>query len=163
MLTEATVIEFKIAQLKKTKIEQVKLLIEEKEINTSLMIAVPFLYSSFPAMIYYNKTILIGHKLNIVISGDSVSPEEYKVKVVPWEQQDIHLREKIYSLFFEAMSEVYFSKAQNGQFKKEFDRYKRRRRKENNESVEIPRKLELIRNRRRLERIFRLDLGRDCL
>ena len=88
MITEATIIEFKFAQLEKTKIEQVKLLIEEKEINTPLMIAVPFLYSSFPAMIYYNKTILIGHKLNIVISGDFVSPEEYKVKVVPWEHYE---------------------------------------------------------------------------
>ena len=181
MTLEATIVRFKTKQLKKTKVEIAQLLLEEEK-KTSLLIDVPFLYSSFPAMIFYNRTILIGQKLNIDVLKDLESLDEYKANLVPWEHQDYKLRETIYELFLEAMSELYFSKDQNDCFRKDFENYKRKRIKEVSSSIgidgkekkmrdfleetknknrlamNISRRKELIRNRERLERLFRHNL-----
>ncbi len=123
MIIEATVIEFKKRRLKQTDIEKVKLLIDEGSIG-SVIVESSFSFAYFPAMIYYNKTALIGHRLNIAVEQ---SIEEFSVRLLPWEDQDSDIKKEIYSSFFEAFSELYFSKEKNDQFRKDFEKYKRRR------------------------------------
>jgi len=124
MILEATVIEFKKRRLKKSEIEKVKLLIDEGS-NGSVVVESTFSLTYFPAMIYYNKPALIGHRLNISVEEQSL--EEFNVRLLPWEDQDSDIKKEIYSSFFEAFSELYFSKEKNDQFRKDFEKYKRRR------------------------------------
>ena len=124
MILEATVIEFKKRRLQKTEIEKVKLLIDEGS-KGSVIVESSFSFVYFPAMIYYNKTALIGHRLNIAVEQQSI--EEFNVRLLPWEDQDSDIKKEIYSSFFEAFSELYFSKEKNDQFRKDFEKYKRRR------------------------------------
>ena len=124
-------------------------------------------------MIYYNKTVLIGQRINIDYEINSY--KEATARLVPWEEQGLHIKEKIYSLFFEAMSELYFSKDENNKFKKEFERFRRRRLKENHrlqssqklylkeksivdEATKKLRRSTIQKNKEVLERIFRLDI-----
>ena len=123
-------------------------------------------------MIYYNKTVLIGQRINIDYENNSI--KEFSARLIPWEEQGLHIKEKIYSLFFEAMSELYFSKDQNNEFKKEFERFRRRRLKEKHhlqssqklylkeKSIvdEATKKLRwstIQKNKELLERLFKLD------
>ena len=175
MIIKGTIIEFKKKTLKKIQTERVHVLINQTN-KASIILDIPFSYTSFPAIIFYNKTILIGHKLNVDYEGNPDLPDQIKAQLLPWERQDIHLREEIYKLFLESMSELYFTKEKNNQFKKEFDKYKRQRLKGHNRyqlirSMQLQdkqlqdelisfslEKRELRKNRERLERIFRLDI-----
>ena len=129
-------------------------------------------------MIYYNKTVLIGQRINIDYENNS--SKQAIARLVPWEEQGLHIKEKIYSLFFEAMSELYFSESQNNKFKKEFERFRRRRLREkthHQRSLQVQKDLdsnkgnhlrsisslsfeerELKRNRDMLEKLFKYDI-----
>ncbi len=175
-MIEATVVEYKTKRRKQAKIEIMNVLIEQED-KGSRIEGIPFLYSCFPAMIYYNKTVLIGQRINIDYEINSY--KEATARLVPWEEQGLHIKEKIYSLFFEAMSELYFSKDQNNEFKKEFERFRRRRLKEKyqlkssqqlyvkersivDEATKKLRRNAIQKNKELLERIFNLDSeGRD--
>ena len=169
-MIEATVVEYITKRRKHSKTLLVKVLVERKDKSSSL-VNVPFSYTNFPALIYYNKTILIGQKLNIEFDLDPVTSEEVDMRLVPWEEQETHIRETIYGLFFEAMSELYFTKEKSDAFRKEFEGFRRKRlkgkhllrssevKKTDQSFVEetankIKRKT-LERNRKMLERIFR--------
>ena len=171
-MIEATVVEYKTKRRKQAKIEIMNVLIEQED-KGSRIEGIPFLYSCFPAMIYYNKTVLIGQRINIDYEINSY--KEATARLVPWEEQGLHIKEKIYSLFFEAMSELYFSKDQNNEFKKEFERFRRRRLKEKyqlkssqqlyvnersivDEATKKLRRSTIQKNKELLERIFRLDI-----
>ena len=170
-MIEATVIEYKTKRRKQATIEIMNVLIEQED-KGSRIEEIPFLYTCFPAMIYYNKTVLIGQRINIDYENNS--SKEAIARLVPWEEQGLHIKEKIYSLFFEAMSELYFSKDQNIKFKKEFERYRRRRLKEKHqlqssqqlyckeksivdEATKKLRRSSIQKNKELLERLFRLD------
>ncbi len=104
-MIEATVVEYKTKRRKQTKIEIVNVLVEQEDKGARIE-GIPFLYTCFPAMIYYNKTVLIGQRINIDYEINSY--KEATARLVPWEEQGLHIKEKIYSLFFEDMSELYF-------------------------------------------------------
>ena len=170
-MIEATVVEYKTKRRKQAKIEIMNVLIEQEDKGARIE-GIPFLYTCFPAMIYYNKTVLIGQRINI--DYEINSDKEATARLVPWEEQGLHIKEKIYSLFFEAMSELYFSKDENNKFKKEFERFRRRRLKEKHhlqssqklylkeksivdEATKKLRRSTIQKNKELLERIFRLD------
>ena len=170
-MIEATVVEYKTKRRKQAKIEIMNVLIEQEDKGARIE-GIPFLYTCFPAMIYYNKTVLIGQRINI--DYEINSHKEATARLVPWEEQGLHIKEKIYSLFFEAMSELYFSKDENNKFKKEFERFRRRRLKENHqlqssqqlhvkeksivdEATKKLRRNAIQKNKELLERIFNLD------
>ncbi len=170
-MIEATVVEYKTKRRKQAKIEIMSVLIERDDKGSTIE-EIPFLYTCFPAMIYYNKTVLIGQRINIDYENNSY--KEATARLVPWEEQGLHIKEKIYSLFFEAMSELYFSENQNNKFKKEFERYRRRRLKEKHqlqssqqlhikeksivdEATKKLRRSSIQKNKELLERLFRLD------
>tara|TARA_B100000965_G_C19416451_1_gene680144 strand:+ start:296 stop:820 length:525 start_codon:yes stop_codon:yes gene_type:complete len=170
-MIEATVVEYITKRRKHSKTLLVKVLVERKD-KSSTLVNVPFSYTNFPALIYYNKTILIGQKVNIEFDLDPVTSEEVDMRLVPWEEQETHIRETIYGLFFEAMSELYFTKEKSDAFRKEFERFRRKRLKERNQLLrsseakktdqsfveetanKIKRKT-LEKNKRMLERIFK--------
>ena len=121
-MIEATVVEYITKRRKHSKTLLVKVLVERKD-KSSTLVNVPFSYTNFPALIYYNKTILIGQKVNIEFDLDPATSEEVDMRLVPWEEQETHIRETIYGLFFEAMSELYFTKEKSDAFRKEFERF----------------------------------------
>ena len=170
-MVEATVVEYKTRRRKQTKVETMNVLIEWKD-KGAMIVNVPFSYTYFPALIYYNKTILIGQRLNIEFDIDPTTSEEVDMRLVPWEEQETHIRETIYGLFFEAMSELYFTKEKSDAFRKEFERFRRKRLKERQlllrssevkktdqsfveETANKIKRKTLEKNKRMLERIFK--------
>ena len=128
-MIEGTVIEYVTKRRKHSKSETIKLLIERDD-KGSMIVTVPFSYTYFPALIYYNKTIIIGQKINLECDIDPDTSQEVDIRLLPWEEQEINIKENIYRLFFEAMSELYFSKDKHEQFKKEFEKFRRKRLRE---------------------------------
>ncbi len=59
------------------------------------------------------------------------------MRLVPWEEQETQIRERIYGLFFEAMSELYFTKEKIDAFRKEFEKFRLKRLKRKASAVAI--------------------------
>ena len=97
-MIEATVVEYKTKRRKQAKIEIMNVLIEQED-KGSRIEGIPFLYTCFPAMIYYNKTVLIGQRINI----DYVGLYEYKI----YAQNELQLEKNFQSFLCHNQTKVF--------------------------------------------------------